>query len=270
MKKDKLKIGALIPIRLGSERLPKKALLPLRNGTVLECLLKRVKLSKYLKNGPIIICTTNESSDDDLVVAAKKYGVEIFRGSTDDIIDRFYNACIFFKLDAVIQIDGDDPCADYMYMDLCMDKLIEDDKLGIVSCEGLPLGLATKAFSFKALEKVWKSKLDDKNDTGFSLYFTKSNLFPKATIKPVSPKHIHEKARLTLDYPEDLEFFEKLLAIAEPNDNVAGIEKIVEILNAHEEIVKINAFLNDEYWKRSRTLGVLHIKDGEEIKNVEF
>jgi spore coat polysaccharide biosynthesis protein SpsF (cytidylyltransferase family) len=95
-------IGFIIPIRLSSERLPGKALRNLNGKTVFENLLGRIKLSKYYKKENVLVCTTTLPDDDKLENFLKTIGVKCFRGSVDDIIDRFYYACIEHKFDAVI------------------------------------------------------------------------------------------------------------------------------------------------------------------------
>ncbi len=101
-------IGALIPIRLDSERLPNKAIMEISGKPIVCHLLDRAFDSKYLKKENVIVCTTNDSSDDELVKIVENYGARVFRGSKDDIIKRFYNAMIKFNFDYVIEIDGDD------------------------------------------------------------------------------------------------------------------------------------------------------------------
>lgn len=265
------KIGFLIPIRLSSERLPGKALKELNGKTVFENLLCRIKLSKYFNPDNVVVCTTQESTDDKLEQFLDDKGIQCFRGSTDDIIDRFYNCCKHYGFDAVIQIDGDDPCTDPEYMDKCMDKLLENENLGIVYIEGLPLGTASKAFKVSALNKIWNAKLDDLNDTGFMYYFLKTNLVEKYVIKDIPENHRNERARLTLDYEEDLKFFSELLKLAENDGNVATLTKLVEVMNQNPELLEINTFLNDRYWQRTAEKISLHYKDdGGNLREIRY
>ncbi len=120
-------IGALIPIRLDSKRLPNKAIREICGRPIVCHLLDRVCASRYLTSkAQAVVCTTQEPSDDRLAEAVRAYGVSVFRGSTNDIIQRFHDAMEAFDFDAVIQVDGDDPLSDNLYMDLTMDKLLGD------------------------------------------------------------------------------------------------------------------------------------------------
>ena len=202
-----MRLGALVPVRLASERLPGKALLSIVGRPVITHLLDRLYRSRYLRPSDVVVCTTQDASDDPLVPVVEAAGAQVFRGSREDLIDRFRNAVRAFGFDAVIQADGDDPCADPLYMDLCMERLLTDESLGIVVPQGLPLGLASKAIRASAIERVWEAHLSKRNDTGFIYYFTRTALCKSAIVAPMGPDHQHDTARLTLDYPEDLAFF---------------------------------------------------------------
>lgn len=164
------KYGALIPIRLASERLPRKAVRTVCGKPLVCHLLDRVFASKFITDRRnVVVCTTTDSSDDELETIVSEYGASVFRGSVEDIIKRFYDAMQEYKFDAVIQVDGDDIFCDSQYMDLTMERLLSDPTLGIVTCEGLPLGIASKSFSMESMRKVFANYKTIENDTGFSL-----------------------------------------------------------------------------------------------------
>ena len=138
-----MKIGALIPIRLASERLPGKALKDIVGRPVVHHLLDRVAACRHIADPRnVVVCTTTEPSDDALVPAVESYGCSVFRGSVDDIIRRFGDAMAAHGFDAVIQADGDDPLSATEYMDLTMDRLLADPAIDIVTVKGVPLGTA--------------------------------------------------------------------------------------------------------------------------------
>jgi len=264
-----MKIGALVPVRLASERLPGKALLPIVGRPMIAHLLDRLFASRYLSPERVVVCTTEDGSDDPLVPAVEATGAHVFRGSRDDIVDRFHRAVEAFGFDAVIQADGDDPCTDTLYMDLCMDRLLADDSLGIVVAEGLPLGLASKAIRASAVRTVWEHHLSERNDTGFIIYFTRTGLCKKGVVRPISPGHQHDTARLTLDYPEDLAFFRALFKELYREGEVFGVEEIVSLLRQRPDLLAMNACLDERYWQRTRELAQLQYRVGDKTYTVE-
>ena len=266
-----MNIGALIPIRLRSERLPGKALLDLCGKPVCYHLLDRVVACRYIENPKnVVVCTTEDPSDDPLVAAVEKYGCSVFRGAQDDIIARFAGAMDAFNFDYVVQADGDDPLSATEYMDITMEKLLADSTLDIVTVDGLPLGCATKSFSKKAMQKVLNFYATEKNDTGFIYYFTKTGLCEHKIITCDNPSHIHPTARLTLDYKADFELFEKIFTHLYSSKNKRTLEDVVAYLNQHPEFIQINKFVEDEYWERTSEKAQLKYRNEHNISmNIE-
>lgn len=264
------KIGAIIPIRLKSERLPGKALMKICGKPVVCHLLDRLFASKYLSMDNVVVCTTTDDSDDELVKVVEEYGAKVFRGSVDDIIKRFYDAIEAFQFDYVIQVDGDDILTDTMYMDLTMQRLLSDDSLDIVLCEGLPLGIASKSFTRTAMQRVNKHYKTINNDTGFTYYFTKTGLCKLSLVHPISPDHILNEARLTLDYELDFEVFSKIFESLYVNGEVFGLAKVVSYLKKHPEVMNSNTSINEEYWNRTREKAQLYYTDFQgQTKKIE-
>lgn len=249
-KGEYLKTGALIPIRLGSERLHRKAIRTICGKPVVYHLLDRVAASKHLDKKDVVVCTTEDSNDDDLVRIVEKYGARCFRGSTDDLIHRFFHAMKEFKFDAVIQVDGDDPLCDTYYMDLTLERLLGNSSLDIVLTEGLPLGVNSKSFTWKAMQTVYDHYKTEKNDTGFIYFFTKTGLCNIEIIKPEKKEHVLDEARLTLDYEEDFLCFEAIFNALYRENQVFGIDDFVPFLKANPQIMQINNQLNEKYFQR--------------------
>ena len=248
-----MNIGAIIPIRLKSERLPNKALLEIAGRPVCYHLLDQVCDSKYIRHKRnVVVCTTTHQSDDPLVDVIHDYGCSVFRGDSDDIIARFYEAMIEFKFDSVIQADGDDPLSAREYMDLTMKALLENPEVDVVTVKGLPLGCATKSFRRRALEKVRASYLTKKNDTGFIYFLTKTGLCDHLELECSELAHQHETARLTLDYYEDFELFVKIIESIKNGDKALNLSDVVSFLRRHPDVAASNAHVEKEYWRRTR------------------
>lgn len=262
-----LKVGALIPIRLASERLPNKALLNICGRPVVWHLLDRVCSARRIVNkSDVVVCTTEDARDDPLAQAVEEYGCSVFRGSADDIIRRFFDAMTAHGFDAVIQVDGDDPVSDAVYMNLTMETLLNDPSLDIVTCEGLPLGVASKSFTRKALGRVFRHYKTEQNDTGFIYFFTKTGLCNQAVVGPVSKGHILDEARLTMDYQEDLEVFSVIFsALYRPGAPPFPLDSLLKFLRANPKVMRINNVLSKRYWQRTREKGQLAYVDGSGV-----
>lgn len=246
-----MRIGGMVHARMTSERLPGKQLVPIAGRPALLHLLDRMFACRFLEPQHVVLATPEASENDALAEVAESVGAQVFRGSETDVVDRWHGAWSEHGFDAVVQIDGDDPCVDPLYMDLCMETLLADDETDVVICSGLPLGIASKAIRGDAIERVWQSYVPGDNSTGGSLYFTRSELCRTVTIHPVSEDHVHPRARITLDYPADVTFFEQVFSELYQSGEVFTVSDIVALLRRRPELVEINAWLSDGYWERS-------------------
>ena len=267
-----MKVGAFIPIRLDSERLPGKALMEAAGKPIVHHLLDRVFACRNISaKSDVVVCTTPDAVDDPLVTAVEAYGGSVFRGNKDDLIQRFKDAADHFGFDIILQVDGDDPLADTAYMDLTIEALMADPGLDASVSTGLPFGINVKSFTRAALDKVYRHYRSTENDTGFALYFIKSTICQCRDIPPVSDDHIMTEARLTLDYAEDLEMFRRVLDALYVPGQVFGLGELVRFLKAHPDIVAINAGLQDSYMERSRQkLSIEYADDTGSLQRIDL
>ena len=91
-----MKSIAIIQVRMGSTRLPGKVLKKLNGISVLECLLEQLNHSKLLDDK--IIATTTNSEDDVILKLCESNGIKCFRGSQDDVLDRYYQCAKQFSV----------------------------------------------------------------------------------------------------------------------------------------------------------------------------
>jgi spore coat polysaccharide biosynthesis protein SpsF (cytidylyltransferase family) len=219
-------------------------------------LVNQVGNSKHVQRRDIVVCTTARPNDDLLVQIVSAAGASVFRGSTDDLIDRLYKGAEAYGFDVVLEVDGDDICADPEYMDLAIEAVLSRAADVAVSGTGLPLGAGSKAFRAACLKRIFDTYVPGRNDTGFGYYLTKSGLFSVYEIQPVRPSHLMPDLRLTLDYPEDLEVFRQIYARAGKVEVTLDI--IRGILDVAPELKTINSGLDPAYWERTKALLAQH------------
>ena len=109
-------VVAIVQARVGSERLPGKILKKISNLSLIEWVIKRLKKSKKIKK--IILATTRFKSDDILKKVAKKNRVSIYRGKSNDVLSRFYQAAKKSKSNTIIRVCADNPFIDYEQINL--------------------------------------------------------------------------------------------------------------------------------------------------------
>lgn len=168
-----MKIGAIIQARSSSSRLPKKVLKSLPYGsniTVLEQVIRRLKQSKLLDE--IIVATTVNGDDDEIVAIAEKENVLYFRGSEFNVLERYYETALDNQLDVVVRITSDCPCVDFTIVDSVIQNHL-DSNANYTSnslVESFPRGIDVEVINFDALKKAfneWSFEFEKEHVTPF-------------------------------------------------------------------------------------------------------
>jgi spore coat polysaccharide biosynthesis protein SpsF len=241
-----VRTGFLITARLKSTRLPEKLLRKVEGRPIFAHMLDRLKLAKRVDR--IVICTSTNSQDDRLVDLAVAEGVDYFRGDEDDVVDRLTKAATCFDLDFALSITADCPFSDPGYADLIV-AAYEKTNADLIRALGLPHGAYSYGVKIDAFRRVLEIK-DEKNSEVWSRYFTDTDIFQVYDLPIDNPVHRQPNLRMTLDYPEDLEFFRKIFACLYVPGKVFGLDEILQLLRHDPEIVEINRRCAVAYKKR--------------------
>ena len=106
---------AFIQARMGSSRLPGKVMKTIKGKPIIELLLKRLSKSELIDE--IIVATSSLNENDVLVTYVHKLGFKTYRGSEEDVLDRFYKAACHYKGDTIVRITADCPLVDPSLVD---------------------------------------------------------------------------------------------------------------------------------------------------------
>jgi spore coat polysaccharide biosynthesis protein SpsF len=253
-----MKNAIFITVRTDSSRLPNKALLKILEKPIIELVILRAKQVKNSDN--IILCTTIRQIDDELVQIAKKCGIEYFRGSVEDKLERWLGASKRFNVDYFITVDGDDLFCDPELIEISIQQM-ESGKCDFIKApRGLICGAFTYCIKTSALEKVCNMK--DTNDTEMMwVYFENTGIFNVCNLNVRDKIFFSEEIRLTLDYEEDFQFFATVFETLACKNNDLPLRRIAKFLNDHPEIVAINSFRQKDYLENQRRKTKLIIKE---------
>ena len=116
-----MKFLAMIQARCGSSRLPSKVLKDLCGKTVLEHVIERVKCSRYVEE--VMVVTTLNQEDVPVVHLVSGMGLRVYAGSSQDVLDRYYQAAKLIAPEYVIRITADCPVFDAGLLDDAIEKL---------------------------------------------------------------------------------------------------------------------------------------------------
>ena len=254
-----MRSAIFITVRSDSIRLPKKAFIKILGKTVLEHVINRAKLTKEFDE--IIVCTTCRRVDDDIKKIAFENNVKVFRGSCEDKLDRWNKAAKKYNVDYVVTFDADDLFCSYKLMDMAARQIAEEKCDFIESPAGLICGAFTYAFTSAALERVCEIK--NTSDTEMMwVYFRDSGIFSTASLENVPSYFFNSNYRMTLDYPEDVQFFESIFNHFKCVNNDIPLADIVRYLEQNPEIAKINIQRQQEFLDNQKRKTHLILKEG--------
>jgi len=241
-------IGCIIQARMSSTRLKGKVLLKINpKDTVLSFLIKQITNCKSLKT--IVVATTELEEDDVIVNFLKSYDVEIFRGSSENVLDRFYHCAKKFKFSTIVRLTADNPLIDPEIVNDAIQKYSNSDCDYLTNSvdRTFPNGTEVEIFSFNALETAWKSAKKTSEREHVTPYFY--NNLNKFKIHYFKQKNDQSKFRYSIDRKEDyLLVLEILLKI---NTRPIKTSDIIKLLTNYPEIKKLNSHIipNEGYVK---------------------
>tara|TARA_B100000073_G_scaffold282046_1_gene242830 strand:+ start:70 stop:756 length:687 start_codon:yes stop_codon:yes gene_type:complete len=201
------KDGFIIQARMGSKRLPGKSLKKINNIPILIKIIRSLKRKKKFKDILIIVATTNLKIDDIIVKLSLKENVIIFRGSHNNVLERYYLAAKKYRLKNIIRLTSDNPFVDTLFLEKLIQLHIKNKNDYTSSKETLPIGMGAEILTFRSLKKAYKfstSKKDKEHVCDYILDNTKNFKIQNLKFK-ISSKKI-KKLRLTVDTQKDLIF----------------------------------------------------------------
>ena len=238
-------IGLFIPVRLDSTRLPQKALLDIAGKPALQHLIERLKLAQ--SPDVFVICTSTDPNDAPLQKIADATGVKLFRGSKEDLLERFRSAAEHYQVDLIINVDGDDLLVDPEQVD-AVAEVLQDSGADFVTCEGLPFGAAAIGLRAEALALVCARKEQTRTATGWGAFFLNNPSLRTKTLKIDDPELHHPEIRMTLDYEEDYRFFTAVFAELARQGKPNRLRPALALITARPDIQALNAGVADKYW----------------------
>jgi spore coat polysaccharide biosynthesis protein SpsF len=198
--------GIVLLARMASSRLPGKALQPVGQWTILEHCLRRLTAGGVAR---VVLATTTQPEDDALVEVARRVGVPVFRGDSDDVLGRTLRAAQEFGLDPVVRATGDNPFVDIQAAGRLLAAL-RASKADYVREEGLPYGAAVVAMTTAALRQAADMATDAADREHVTTFIRRrTDLFRVISIAAPTPL-CRPSLSLTVDTPDDLAWVREL------------------------------------------------------------
>lgn len=256
-----MKLLTIIQARYNSSRFPGKILKKYKSISYLELLIKRLQKSKKINK--IIVAATHNSADNEIEELCKELKIFCFRGSENDVIDRYFQASKIFKAQNIVRVTADCPLIDFKIVDEVIKKffLKKVDYATNTMPPTFPDGMDVEVFKFNSLKKAWnESRTKTELKEHVTTYIRNSNFFSKINI---NFKNNYSFLRLTLDEPEDHKVLKLLLKNFSNIFNIT-INDIIKLYKKNKKIFLYNKHISrnegstlntgQKVWKRAQKI----------------
>ncbi|MEM9340778.1 MAG: hypothetical protein AAGA66_18740 [Bacteroidota bacterium] len=206
-----MKAGIIILCRFSSSRLPGKILKELNGKPILEHIYDRVALSK--KCGSIIIATSDDASDDPIAQFCLDHHYTCYRGSLQNVSERFLHAAVENDLDYAVRINGDNLFCDAGLIDKAVGYAI-DEKLDVVSNvpeRTYPIGMSVEVVCVSFYKHLIQQFEEEKYKEHVTLYFYEHDI--TSNFRFLKNEELPEAGglHLAIDTEDDFRFAAKLM-----------------------------------------------------------
>lgn len=235
-----MKIIATIEARMDSSRLPGKILKEIMGKPMLERLVERVRRANLVQD--VVVATTTAANDAQTVAACKAMGVNCYRGSSDDVLDRVLQAAKEFGADIIVELTGDCPLLDPGIIDQVIRKYLDNqfDYVSNVLMRTFPRGLDTQVFSVKVLDEVSRLTQEPADRENVSLYIYEHPERYRLGNVEAEGRLRRPDLRLTVDLPEDLELVRQIYGRLYPGKPGFDFADVIGLFETDEDLQKVN------------------------------
>ena len=232
----KIKATAIIQARMNSERLPGKSLLPLANKPLIWHIIER---AKEIENISAVVLATGESKiNDPLELIAAECGISIFRGSENNVLERYKLASDKHGSDYIVRITGDNPFTDPTYASMALEIAVESGA-DLSSLIKIPIGTAVEIIKKSALDEAFAMSHEGYHFEHVTPYIKEHPELFNIERHPATFENPFENLRLTVDTKEDYSLASKIYEALYKGKNFS-LETVISFLEKNPELIKIN------------------------------
>jgi spore coat polysaccharide biosynthesis protein SpsF len=231
-------ILAILQARVSSTRLPGKVLKHILGRPMLLLQIERVRRSQGFDK--LIVATSTDPSDDAIESLCRMNSIDCFRGSLQDVLDRFYQAALPFKPEHVVRLTGDCPLADPEVIDRVIDVHLKGsfDYTSNVLEPTYPDGLDVEVVRFSSLAQARHEATLPSHHEHVTLYVHQHpELFRTANVR--SEQDL-SALRWTVDEPADLEVVKRIYEGIYPKNPEFTTRDILSFLDDHPDLKVLN------------------------------
>ncbi len=232
-------IVAILQARMGSSRLPGKVMMSILGRPMLELQIERIRRAVLIDK--LVVATTANPEDDEIEQLCTSLNINCFRGSEEDLLDRYYESAKQFQADYIVRLTGDDPLTDPNLIDDMVAKMKSGsfDAVTNTIYPTYPEGLDLSVLTFKSLSRAWsEADLQSQREHVTPYIYDNAEEFRTFHYKQNTDK---SSLRWTVDYKEDFIFIEEIYKDLYPSNKTFLTDDVYKLLENKPSLVKINS-----------------------------
>ena len=233
--KKSTNVLAIVQARCSSSRSPGKVLRQILGKPMILHELERLLNSREISK---VMLATSSDADDDLLAETVSPVVDVYRGSLNDVLDRYYQCAKQFQPEHVVRITGDCPIIDWRLTDEVIRQHLSEDNDYTSLSDQYPDGLDTEVIRFSVLEKAWKQARMTSEREHVTLYVRNHPELFKLGVH-AAPQNWFDM-RWTVDEPEDFKFISQVFAELYTSNPDFDMQDVLNLLNRQPELTEIN------------------------------
>lgn len=219
---------AIVQARMQSSRLPGKMLMDVGGRPLLSHVVGRVAQARNLD--AVVVATGLHPANDPIKAWCHREGWCCYRGSDDDVLDRYYQAARWVGADVIVRITGDCPLADPALVDECVRRVLEGSAYASnLENPTFPDGCDVEACTFATLERAWL-RAELQSDREHVTPWIRRNVLARWQVANDVDLSAY---RLTVDTGEDLAAIGAIMQVAGPD---VDWQTALRVLKEHPEI----------------------------------
>lgn len=231
-----VKVLCIVQARLTSSRLPDKVVMPLGKAgkTIAEHVYERLCRSQRIDK--VVFAIPTGERNDELEQFLMARDIPCFRGSEDNVQERFIGCIRQNQPEIVVRATSDNPFVDWQQADLQIEALKGCD---YVTTKGAPLGTGVEVFYAEGLEEAYRLVTSDREREHVTPYlYTHPERF---LVKHIPYRlSLQDNYRLTVDTDNDYQLAQRVYDALYDGEPIAN-ERIYEWLVAHPDVSHLNA-----------------------------
>ena len=239
-----MRVVAIIQARMGSTRLPGKVLEDIHGHSMLNRVVRRTRQANRLDD--VLIATSTAAQDDAVALECRQIGVPCFRGSEQDVLDRYFAAAEAARAEVVVRVTSDCPLIDGSLIDRVVATFCDQrpDYASNFLQRTYPRGLDNEAFHFEGLARAWCEAEAPYQRVHVTPYFYEH---PECfRLLAVTHDTDLSEGRWTVDTPDDLRFVRSVYDCFGGSDRFTWHD-VLALLAQQPSMASINAHIRQKH-----------------------